>query len=93
MQIEEMKTIVSKVYEEMGIPFDLKSRTRENMLAKVIASNILMDKGVFQRTIGEVVGKHRTTILYYHELFQSWLAFRGYYEKELNLYNKIKKAI
>lgn len=83
--IERAEDVVLNVCRKLGVaPKDFFSKSRSNMLtdARMIACKILRDMGYSNQHSGSIVGKDRTTVLYYLDKFDAhYKVYKDFKEK------------
>lgn len=81
---------INMMYDFVKVERDYRSRTREQMMMRVIVANILIDEGFTTHQIGEHMGKDHSTICYLKRQYEAWKAFPSMFKKEMEMYKKIK---
>lgn len=88
-----MKEIMKKTCKVMGITDYSRRRTSENVTARVIVANILLEFGETEIKVGKVMNIDHSVIHYYRQKLRIWREFPGIYAKELNYWNKVNEII
>lgn len=81
---------ISRMYDCVGVEKDCLSRSREQVMMRVIVANLLIEQGFTTHQIGDLMGKDHSTICYLKRQFEAWKEFPSAFKKEMGIYNKIK---
>ena len=76
-----MHDIVSGVCKRMGLDYGTTCRNHDNVVMRIIASNILIKQGCNLSEIGRVMHKDRSTIDFYRNTLELWQQFEPFYRK------------
>ena len=86
-----MHDVVSGVCKKMGLDYGTTCRNHDNVVMRIIASNILIKQGCNLSEISRVMRKDRSTIDFYRNTLELWQDYPNFYKDELKLWNEISK--
>ena len=86
-----MHDVVQGVCKKMGLDYGTTCRSHDNVVMRIIASNILIKQGCNLSEIGRVMHKDRSTIDFYRNTLELWQEFEPFYKDELKLWKEISK--
>ena len=86
-----MHDVVQGVCKKMGLDYGTICRSHDNVVMRIIASNILIKQGCNLSEIGRVMHKDRSTIDFYRNTLELWQQFEPFYKDELKLWKEISK--
>ena len=86
-----MHDVVQGVCNKMGLDYGTTCRSHDNVVMRIIASNILIKQGCNLSEIGRVMHKDRSTIDFYRNTLELWQQFEPFYKDELKLWKEISK--
>ena len=86
-----MHDVVSGVCKRMGLDYGTTCRNHDNVVMRIIASNILIKQGCNLSEIGRVMRKNRRTIDFYSNTLKLWQDYPNFYGDELKLWKEISK--
>ena len=86
-----MHDVVSDVCKRMGLDYGTTCRNHDNVVMRIIASNILIKQGCNLSEISRVMRKDRSTIDFYRNTLELWQDYPNFYKDELKVWNEISK--